>query len=258
MTNQPDCNSLRARTQSTSNWEKTSFAKQLSLRTKSSTALPKSELTSIAEGDTSKLDEPTSRPWLGTLDPVWGIDPSAETSLTTPRGAGNLVAHWASFVIASSAMTGVMQMNSVCARRLAKLETFPGDEELGFDKPSADAVRSVRAILTKVYASNPQLEPPAISPAPDGEVIISWRRAEKFMVLSFTEGSKFEWAFRKAKHKLYGTANASAAGTGEALAQVLTYLLNDLWADRKIEQRRWVAKKVGAAEGTPTPQVTAE
>jgi hypothetical protein len=78
------------------------------------------------------------------------------------------------------------------------------------------------------------------------------------MLLSFTEGSEFEWAFRKTKHKLYGTANASAAGTGEALAQVLTYLLNDLWTDRKIEQRPWVAEKVEAAESTPNPQVTAE
>lgn len=143
-------------------------------------------------------------------------------------------------------------MDAVAARRLRKLETFEGDPDLGFEKPLPSAVHAVRHLLASLYEWRPELEAPAISPAADGEILMSWRRAKAYMVLSFIEGDRFEWSF-KVKKRLYGAANVSSGAVARDLAAVLDYLLEGVAGRRLSHGAPLPLMKEGGSSAPPAP-----
>jgi hypothetical protein len=84
-------------------------------------------------------------------------------------------------------------IDPVWERRLAKLESFQGDHVMGFAKPASAAVISVRKVLSEIYRRRPDLPAPAISPAADGEILVSWRGKNAYFILSFEDGATFDW-----------------------------------------------------------------
>lgn len=143
--------------------------------------------------------------------------PPATPSLTRSSGLSNSVASQLSLYV-------VDRMGDVCSRRLRKLETFEGDENLGYPKPSADAVAAIRSLLMHLYTLDPTLESPAISPSQDGEVLVSWRRQGQYFVCHFDTGRTFEWVLKAGK-LLSGYADSGDRDAQNGLARLLTFFL---------------------------------
>ncbi|MFT9447807.1 hypothetical protein [Gluconobacter japonicus] len=89
---------------------------------------------------------------------------------------------------------------STMLRRLHTLKTFEGDSDVGYVRPETSAVVAISNILEEMFDAAPYLPAPVISPASDGEVVVSWRRPNAYMVWHFDSGSDFEWV---AKGKEY-------------------------------------------------------
>lgn len=94
----------------------------------------------------------------------------------------------------------VPENQAICFYRMSVLEKFDGDEEAGYSKPPVEVVGLVKDFLKKIYDVMPNLESPVISPAPDGEIIISWRKNKGYFLCCFDEESNdFEWIFNYSK-----------------------------------------------------------
>lgn len=94
----------------------------------------------------------------------------------------------------------VPENQAICFYRLSIVEKFEGDDEAGFDKPDPEVVSLVKKFLINIYGNYPNLESPIISPARDGEIIVSWRKKRAYFLCCFDEGGQnFEWIFNQSK-----------------------------------------------------------
>lgn len=84
--------------------------------------------------------------------------------------------------------------------RLQILKTFEGETDIGYVQPQKVAVQAISELLEDMFELAPYLPAPVISPAADGEIIVSWRQPDAYMMWHFEDGSNFEWI---AKGKRY-------------------------------------------------------
>ena len=114
---------------------------------------------------------------------------------------------------------------AITSHRLATVEAFDGDLELGFAKPSTAALKAIRHFLTAAYEINPDLDSPIISPTSDGEVIISWRRPGIYLICCFDDSSVFEWLFKRSE-LICGFADSASPLIRRQLTEVVDILNN--------------------------------
>lgn len=119
----------------------------------------------------------------------------------------------------------VSALDPIAARRLWKLRTFQGEADIGYEKPDASAVSAVSIVLNAVCSFHSGIKSPAVSPSPDGDVLLSWRTKKAYLILQFVNGTEFEWAF-KLRKPISGKADAINPDTQRGLVAILRYLLN--------------------------------
>ena len=157
-------------------------------------------------------------------DPATGWDKSRTASAFGTQNAITM-SSVATVVMATDHAWLPGRLDVVCTRRLQKLDTFEGDPEAGYEKPKRSAAAAVRDLLSAIYAWAPSLDSPSISPSPEGEILVSWRRPGAYLVLHFDEGADFDWSFRLTK-PLVGTGNAANPDMQLSLAKALMSFLD--------------------------------
>ena len=126
-------------------------------------------------------------------------------------------------------------LDPIWERRISKLETFPGDADLGYVRPHARAVGQVRRILSAIHRTELGLPAPAVSPAADGEVLVSWRSRGAYFILSFENEEGFDWVSNVVRPRA-GTVSSADPASASPLAQVIKSMLRD--GDRAVSYRR--------------------
>jgi hypothetical protein len=120
---------------------------------------------------------------------------------------------------------GLSEVDPVARRRLAKLETFDGDSDLGFEKPDQRAVAAAKRLVQSVCRVNFGIKSPSVSPAPNGEVLLSWKMKDAYFKLQFSDGEVGEWAFKLHK-PISGEVDVSSHGVRRGIRHILYHLLN--------------------------------
>ncbi|MBB2201646.1 hypothetical protein [Gluconacetobacter tumulisoli] len=88
------------------------------------------------------------------------------------------------------------KMNAEVTKRIGLLQSFKGDEEAGYPRPSRAVVDKTVTLVCQLYQADPVLEPPMISPSLDGDVLISWRTAGRYFIIYVDQDDKSDVTFK--------------------------------------------------------------